>query len=159
VILDLCGEWFTSLGRELILRRLATEAHGADVPRLVVVGIHVSHEPDGVDFARTHLRPAGARAPHAGAPRELSEAAHSRVAPHTDLAWQNLAENITQALLPDGGYLEGPGYFTWTARQAILGAQLYARGRGRNPREFVSPSLLQTAGWPKCSIPPTTARK
>jgi hypothetical protein len=29
VILDLCGEWFTPLGRQLVLRRLATEAHGA----------------------------------------------------------------------------------------------------------------------------------
>ncbi len=28
MILDLCGEWFTPLGRELILRKLATEAHG-----------------------------------------------------------------------------------------------------------------------------------
>ena len=28
VVLDLCGEWFTPLGRQLILRRLASEGHG-----------------------------------------------------------------------------------------------------------------------------------
>ena len=28
LILDLCGEWFTPLGRELILKRIATEGHG-----------------------------------------------------------------------------------------------------------------------------------
>jgi hypothetical protein len=29
IILDLCGEWFTPLGRDLVLRRIATEGHGA----------------------------------------------------------------------------------------------------------------------------------
>ena len=144
VILDLCGEWFTPLGRQLILRRLATEAHGAmchaswwweymyhtnqmawispaRIYALLVLErtMPVSHEP--YPFPAT-----------------------SRVAPHTDLAWDNLAENIRHALLPDGGYLEGAMYFTWTARQALLGAQLYARGRGRDPRELVSPALLRT---------------
>ncbi len=143
VILDLCGEWFTPLGRQLILRRLATEAHGAmchaswwweymyytnqmawiSPARIYALLVLEQHMPVSLG---NFPKPA------------------SRVAPHTDLAWANLAENIGHALLPDGGYLEGATYFTWTARQAILSATLYARGRGRDPREFVSPSLLKT---------------
>ncbi|MBW7895073.1 MAG: heparinase II/III family protein [Opitutaceae bacterium] len=144
VILDLCGEWFTPLGRELVLRRLATESHGAmchaswwweymyhtnqmawiSPARIYALLVLEANMPARVE---NHPRP----------PK-------SRVAPHTDLAFDNLAENIGNALLPDGGYLEGATYFTWTARQAILGAALYGRGRRRDVRELVSPALLKT---------------
>ncbi|MEO6875821.1 MAG: heparinase II/III family protein [Opitutaceae bacterium] len=144
VILDLCGEWFTPLGRQLILRRLATEAHGAMChASWWWEYMYHTNQMAWISPARIYgllvlERTMPAR--HENYPPPAA----SRVAPHTDLAWANLAENISHALLPDGGYLEGPTYFTWTARQAILGAQLYARSRGRDPREFVSPSLQRT---------------
>ena len=43
----------------------------------------------------------------------------SRVAPYTELAVAELRDNLSKVLLPDGGYTEGPMYFTWTARQAL----------------------------------------
>ncbi|MBS0632980.1 MAG: heparinase II/III family protein [Verrucomicrobia bacterium] len=144
VILDLCGEWFTPLGRELVLRRLATEAHGAMChASWWWEYMYHTNQMAWISPARLYAllvleRTMPARFENYPKPEK------SRVAPHTDLAWQNLAENISKALLPDGGYLEGATYFTWTARQAILGAQLYARGRGQDPRGFVSPALLRT---------------
>ncbi len=144
VILDLCGEWFTPLGRELVLRRLATEAHGAMChASWWWEYMYHTNQMAWISPARIYgllvlERTMPAR--HENFPKP----ANSRVAPHTDLAFANLAENISHAMLPDGGYLEGPTYFTWTARQAILGAQLYARSRGRDPREFISPALKLT---------------
>jgi hypothetical protein len=144
VILDLCGEWFTPLGRQLILRRLAAEGHGGMCQASWWWEyMYHTNQMAWISPARIYAllvleRTMPVNHDHYPKP------AVSRVAPHTDIAWANLAENIGNALLPDGGYLEGPTYFTWTARQAILGAQLYARGRGRDPREFVPPALLRT---------------
>ena len=144
VILDLCGEWFTPLGRQLVLRRLATEAHGGMCQASWWWEyMYHTNQMAWISPARIYAllvleREMPVSLGHYPKP------AVSRVAPHTDIAWANLAENIGNALLPDGGYLEGPTYFTWTARQAILGAQLYARGRGLDPRGFVPPALLRT---------------
>jgi hypothetical protein len=144
VILDLCGEWFTPLGRELILRRLATEAHGAMChASWWWEYMYHTNQMAWISPARLYGLLVLERTMPAR-PGPHPPPASSRVAPHTDQAWANLAENIGNALLPDGGYLEGPTYFTWTARQAILGAQLYARGRGLDPRAFVAPALLRT---------------
>jgi hypothetical protein len=144
VILDLCGEWFTKLGRELILRRLATEAHGAMChASWWYEYMYHTNQMAWISPSRIYgllVLERNMPAHHLNYPKP----AGSRVAPHTDLAFANLTENISRALLPDGGYLEGPTYFTWTARQAILGAQLYARSRGEDPRPLVSPALLRT---------------
>ena len=143
VILDLCGEWFTPLGRDLILRRIATEAHGA-----------MCHGPWWWEYMYhgnqlTWLTPGrlyGLLVLEQTMPARCENFPRppSRVAPHTDIAWANLEDNLAKILLPDGGYIEGATYFTWVARQAVLSAQLYARGRGRDPRELVPPALART---------------
>ncbi len=143
VVLDLCGEWFTPAGRELILRRMAGEAHGAMCQAAWRWEyMYYTNQLAWISPARLYgllvleqtmpVRPE----PHPRPP--------SRVAPYTDLAWGELRENLSHALLPDGGYLEGPMYFSWVARQAALCTHLYARGRRRAVRELVSPALLQT---------------
>ena len=144
LILDLCGEWFTPLGRQLILRRLAAEGHGGMCQASWWWEyMYHTNQMAWISPARIYaLLVLEREMPVALGP--YPKPAHSRVAPHTDIAWANLAENIGHALLPDGGYLEGPMYFTWTARQAILGTLLYSRGRGRAPRDFAPPSLLRT---------------
>jgi len=75
------------------------------------VGVHVHTNQLACDlppriYALLVLEPYDARQP-----RPLPEPAVSRVAPHTDLRRPNLDENIGNALLPDGGYLEGPTVF------------------------------------------------
>ncbi|MFI5356351.1 MAG: heparinase II/III family protein [Opitutales bacterium] len=144
VILDLCGEWFTPLGRELVLRRLATESHGA-MCHASWWWEYMYHTNQMAWISPARIYSLLVLEPHMPARyKNYPKPDHSRVAPHTDLAWDNLTENISHALLPDGGYLEGATYFTWTARQAILGAQLYGRGRRRDARALVAPALLQT---------------
>ena len=143
LILDLCGEWFTPLGRDLILRRIASDAHGAMcqaswwweymyygnqlawISPARIYGLLVLEQ---VMPARCENYP---RPP-------------TRVRPHTDLAWDNLQDNLSKALLADGGYLEGVSYFAYTARQAFLCVHLYARARGVDPRSLVAPALLRT---------------
>jgi len=68
----------------------------------------------------------------------------SRVAPHTEQAWLNLQDNLSKALLPDGGNVEGVSYFTYTIRQAFLCAVLYARARGVELRSLIAPAILRT---------------
>jgi len=85
VILDLCGEWFTPLGRDLILRRFAGEAHGAMCHgtwwwEYMYYGNQVAWLTPGAIYGLLHLEQ---HMPMRGAnyPRPPS-----RVAPHTDLA-------------------------------------------------------------------------
>ena len=145
LILDLCGEWFTDYGRQLILRRLAEEGQGTNnytvwwhtyifwcnqtawfLPGRMLAylvmerALPVQWEPY---------------------PRPVP----SRVIPYTDLALGDLLDNLAKILLPDGGYTEGPMYFTATARQAMLSFYYYARARGKNARTLAPPALSATA--------------
>ncbi|MBK8857241.1 MAG: heparinase II/III family protein [Opitutaceae bacterium] len=144
LILDLCGEWFTPLGRDLILKRIATEGHGT----MCMASwwweyTYYGNQLAWISPARIYgLLLLEQTMPAHCAPYPKPEV--SRVAPHTDQAWANLQDNLAKCLLPDGGYLEGVSYFTYTARQAFLGATLYARGRGLDPRSLIAPALLRT---------------
>jgi hypothetical protein len=144
IILDLCGEWFTPLGRDLILRRIATEGHGA-MCHASWWWEYMYHTNQMVWITPARLygllilektmpaRGAGFPAPP------------SRVAPHTGIVWADLQDNLSKALLPDGGYVEGATYFTWVARQAAFSALLYGRGRGLDARKLVPSPLFRTA--------------
>jgi len=68
----------------------------------------------------------------------------SRVQPYTEAAIGNLMETLGHVLLPDGGYDEGPSYFTHTARQAFLSLYYYARARGRDLRALMPPAIRAT---------------
>jgi hypothetical protein len=144
MILDLCGEWFTPLGRELVLKRIAIEGYGALCHaswwwEYMYYGNQLAWITPARIYGLLLLeRTMPARLEHHPKPER------SRVAPHTDSAWADLQDNLTRALLPDGGYLEGVSYFTYTARQAFLCTTLYARGRGLDPRQLIAPALLRT---------------
>ncbi len=145
IILDLCGEWFTPLGRDLILRRIATEGHGA-MCHASWWWEYMYHTNQMVWITPARLygllileKTMPAR--HENYPRPEK----SRVAPHTEIVWDNLQDNLAKALLPDGGYVEGPTYFTWVARQVAFSALLYGRGRGRDARKLVPAPIFKTA--------------
>ena len=144
VVLDLCGEWFTPLGRDLILRRIASETHGA-ICHATWWWEYMFHTNQLAWITPARLY--GLLVLEKTMPARYEnypKPAHSRVAPHTDLAWADLQDNLSKALLSDGGYVEGSTYFTWTARQAVLSALFYARGRGLDARKLVPPSLFRT---------------
>ena len=144
LILDLCGEWFTDYGRELILRRLAEEGQGTNnYNTWWHVYIFWCNQTAWFMPGRMYSYLVLERALP---PRKEAypKPATSRVAPYTDLALADLQDNLAKILLPDGGYTEGPGYFTFTARQALLTFYYYARARGLDAPSLVPPALYAT---------------
>ncbi|MCP4644566.1 MAG: hypothetical protein GY851_29245, partial [bacterium] len=73
-----------------------------------------------------------------------------RVKPYTELAFQDVLGFYDNALLPDGGYLEGPTYLNMTLHYALLSTDLYARGRGLKLKDLAPPVLLKTADYITC---------
>ncbi len=147
LILDLCGEWFTQLGRDLILRRIAEEGQGA----LNMTSwwweymYHTNQIPwitPGRVLGYLVLERTQPSAIRAGA---WPQRAESRVRPYTEVAIANLVETLNNVLLPDGGYDEGPSYFSHTARQAFLSLYYYARARGKDLRTLIPPAIKATA--------------
>ena len=143
MILDLCGEWFTPLGRDLILRRLATEAHGAMChASWWWEYMYHTNQLCGITPGRLYCLLVLERC-MPGRPGHFPKPP-SRVAPHTDIAWANLLENLGHALLADGGYVEGPSYFSWVAQQTAVSTLLYSRGRNLDLRQLVPAPLFRT---------------
>jgi hypothetical protein len=145
LILDLCGEWFTELGRQLVLRRIAEEGIG-NLNFNTWWWEYIFHCNQLAWFAPGRIlgyllleRTMPARFENYPRP------APSRVAPYTELAVKDLIENLNRCLLPDGGYVEGPTYFTWIARQAFVSLHLYARARGQSLQELMPAPMKQTA--------------
>ena len=145
LILDLCGEWFTEYGRQLILRRLAEEGQGTNNfntwwwEYLFWCNQTAWFMP-GRMYAYLVLE---RTMPAKWEP--YPKPAASRVAPYTDLALADLYDSLAKILLPDGGYTEGPMYFTFTARQAMMTCYYYARARGKNSRELIPAAMRATA--------------
>ena len=145
LILDLCGEWFTEVGRQVVLRRIAEEGIG-NLNYNSWWWEYIFHNNQLAWFAPGRIlgyllleRTMPAR--HDGFARPVP----SRVTPYTDLAVKDLLENLDRILLPDGGYVEGPTYFTWVARQAFVALHLYARGRGKSLQELMPVQMKKTA--------------
>jgi hypothetical protein len=144
LILDLCGEWFTDLGRQLILRRIAEEGIG----NMNFCGWwweYIHHCNQLAWFAPGRLL--GYLLLERTMPaRGADYPAHtSRVAPYTELAVRDLVESLERCLLADGGYVEGPTYFTWVARQAFVSLHLYARARGQALADLMPAAMRATA--------------
>ena len=145
LILDLCGEWFTDYGRQVILRRLAEEGQGTNNYNTwwytyIFWCNQTAWFMPGRMYAYLVLE---RTMPVTWAPYPRPE--QSRVAPYTDLALTDLLANLAKILLPDGGYTEGPMYFTFTARQALITFYYYARARGTRARDYVPAALYATA--------------
>jgi len=132
-ILDLAGECFTDVGRELLLRRLAEEAIGAiqfntwkydyifdcnqlawfTPGRMLALGVLHRHWP--------------------------------RVRSYLDIAYRELCESLERSILPDGGYVEGPTYFRCVGRDAGLGVYTYSRAIGKPMAELL-PEPMRRCG-------------
>jgi hypothetical protein len=145
LILDLCGEWFTELGRNLILRRIAEEGIG-NLNFNTWWWEYIFHCNQLAWFAPGRIlgyllleRTMPARVENFTRPEP------SRVEPYTELAVKDLLENLNRCLQADGGYVEGPTYFTWVARQAFVSLHLYARARGKSLQELMPAQMKQTA--------------
>jgi hypothetical protein len=135
MILDLAGEVFTDAGRTYLMRRLAEEGVG---PINYVTWRHeyifhcnqLAYFNTGRMYAYLVL-----------------EGEWPRVKPYTDLAYADAIDNLQTVIEPDGGYLEGPGYFNPTARENYKVLKYYARARGLDAKTLLPPVLQRTADY------------
>lgn len=135
LILDLAGEWFTDLGRELIERKIAEEGIG-NINFNVWKHEYIHHCNQLLWF--TPGRVLGYL---------LLERTMPRVEPYLELAMSDMLRSLEKSILPDGGYVEGPTYFAWTARQAGVALYQYARMKNRDFRGLAPDILLRTAAF------------
>jgi hypothetical protein len=144
MILDLAGEVFTETGRNYLMRRLAEEGIG---PINYVTWRHeyifhcnqLAYFNTGRMYAYLVL-----------------EREWPRVKPYTDLAYQDAVNNLQTVIQPDGGTLEGPGYFNPIARENYKAIKYYARARSLNISELIPDVLKSTANY-AAAVASTTA--
>jgi hypothetical protein len=134
-LLDLAGEMFTRLGRELLLRRIAEEGQGT-INYNIWKHEYIFHCNQLAWFSPGRLLGYA-----------VMEQTMPRVKPYTDLAYHDLVESLGYAILPDGGYVEGPTYFTCVGRSGGLSLYYYARARGLDWQAIVPDVMKRTADF------------
>lgn len=133
MILDLAGEWFTDYGKEFVLRRIAEDGQG---------NINLSTWKHEYIF---HCNQMPWFSPGRLLGYAVLEQTMPRAKPYTELAVRDLVESIENTIMPDGGFEEGPMYFTWSARQCVISLYYYARLRGLELSTVLPDSLKRTA--------------
>ncbi len=138
VILDLAGDMFTPLGRDLILRRLAEEAIGG-INFVNWKHDYIYHNNQLAWFSHGKLIAYGVLEHH-----------FQHVQPYTDLAYKELLENIDNIMYSDGAYGEGPNYFNCIGNNANLGIYVYAKLRNKPFKSLVPSKILKTGDFIEC---------
>ncbi|MBX3751041.1 MAG: heparinase II/III family protein [Opitutaceae bacterium] len=133
LVLDLAGEMFTDVAREFLKRRIAEEGLGA---------INFNTWKHEYIF---HCNQLAWFTPGRMAGYTLLEKSWPRTKAYTELAYADLNESLGYAILPDGGYVEGPTYFRCVARDGGLSLYYYARARGKQLRDII-PDIVRRTG-------------
>lgn len=135
MVLDLAGEAFTETGRLYLMRRLAEEGIGPI--NYVAWRYEYIFHCNQLAYFNT-----GRMYAYLVLEREWP-----RVKPYTDLAYQDAVNNLEHVIQPDGGTLEGPGYFNPIVRENYKAMTYYARSRNREVTELVPDILKSTANY------------
>ncbi len=144
VILDLAGELFTPTGIQFLVRRLGEEG----LASINWVVWKYSGPPEDIFDINQLVWFSWGRLPAYTAVEQYWPAAKA----YTDLAYQEICDSMQRVILPDGGYEEGPTYFTSVARMAGEALYWYARAR-QLPFEGILPeSLKRTADYAECLL-------
>lgn len=140
IILDLAGEMFTDLGRDLILRRLGEEALG---------GINFTTWKHDYIFENNQLIwfSDGRMLAYA-----IMEQHYKHVKPYTETAYKEIVENINNILYDDGAYGEGPSYYNCIGQSAVLALYYYARLRGLDIKDVVPNKIKLTEDFATCLV-------
>jgi hypothetical protein len=117
VILDLAGELFTDLGRDVLLRRIADEGIGS-----------INYVTWRYEYIH-RCNQLSAFSPGRMAGYALLEKTMPRVKPYMELAYRDIVENIEQIILSDGGFVEGPRYLAFTFNAAMSALYYYSRAK------------------------------
>ncbi len=135
LVLDLAGEMFTDTARDFLSRRLAEEGLGS------INFIAWKH-----DYI-FHCNQLAWFTPGRMSAYLLLEKSWPRIKPYTEMAYADLNESLGYAILPDGGYVEGPTYFRCVARDGGLTLNYYARARGKQLRDIIPASVRRTGDF------------
>lgn len=134
-VLDLAWDLFTPLGREFLLERIAKLGLG-DIAFNTWKYEYI-FDCNQLAFFTWGRMPAAL----------LLESVWPRVRNETELAYRDLVESLNRIILPDGGYVEGPSYFTMVGKHAGLALYMYARQRHRSLAKVTPPLLQRTADF------------
>jgi hypothetical protein len=134
-ILDMAGEMFTDYGKEVMLRKISENGHG-NANFVTWKHEYIFHCNQMPWFSPGRLLAYA-----------VLEQSMPRSKPYTELAYNDLIESMEHTILPDGGFLEGPMYFTWTARQCAISLYYYSRLRGIDYAAGMPESLQRTAAF------------
>ena len=134
LVLDLAGELFTDLGRDFLLRRMAEEGLGS-INFNTWKHEYIFHCNQLAWFTPGRMLATGARAHW------------PRAQPYIELAYRDLAESLDYAILPDGGYVEGPTYFPRVGRDGGLALYLYARAAAWISNSIFPAAMRRTAAF------------
>jgi hypothetical protein len=140
MILDLCGDYFTWLGREFIMRRIAEEGL-ATINWISWKYEYVHHMNQMALFS--HGRLAGSVALEKEWPRAKWM---------TEQGYKDIYENVENVILPDGGYVEGPTYFQAMAGDASLAMYIYSKARNKSLNEVIPGVMLKTKDFASAVI-------
>jgi len=128
--LDLAGEAFSETGRDYLLRRIAEEGLGRTN---FIVWKH-----DYI-FKNNQL---SAFSPGRIAAYAILAKSWTHVTPYLEQAYKELCASMNNILLPDGGYAEGPSYFSYGIIFGIRAFEYYARWK-KLPINKILPRRLQ----------------
>ena len=146
LILDLAGDYFTDMGRDYIMRRLAEEGLGA-INYNIWKYDYIFHNNQLSWFSNGRM-----------AALLVLEKEWPRIHAQVELAYQDILENLHNVILPDGGDVEGPTYFQPIAGNSGVALYMYARSRQKTLAEVMPDELLRTANF-AAAIVSTDARQ
>lgn len=143
-VMDLAGEMFTNAGIQFLLRRLGEEG----IASINWVIWKYSVPPEDIFAINQLVWFSWGRVP---AYTVLEQYWH-KTKPYTDLAYQEICESINRIILPDGGYDEGPTYFTSVSRMAGEAIYWYARSRKMDFQSIIPDAFLKTKDFAECFL-------
>lgn len=146
LLLDLCGECFTDLGRELILRRLAEEGLG-----------NINYNTWRYEYI-FHCNQLAWFTPGRMLAYLVLERHWKHVGPYIDIARNELLESLENCILADGGYVEGPTYFRCVGRDAGLPLYFLARARGLDFTSTIPETMRRCAAFGEAIISTDSAQ-
>jgi hypothetical protein len=131
IAFDLAGSWLTPAGKILILRRLAEDGLGN-------INYTMMRYPYMFTCNQAGIFSVGRLAIYALLEKQTD---WGHVAPHTDLAFAELNENIGNIFVADGGFPEGSGYLVYTLDSILPAFAIYGNARNK-PLNTLLPPLM-----------------
>ncbi len=135
LILDIAGEMFTDLGRELVLRKMAEEGIGS-----------INFNTWKYEYI-FHCNQMAWFSPGRMYGYAVLMKNYPRIEKYMDIALDDIIENLNNTIEDDGGYVEGPGYFSCVGKDAFLTLYIYARTRGIDINKLLPSKVNKTVDF------------